>query len=276
MAILETSTVHGAAKLIGLSQTGVTQRIRSLEQSLGVTLFTRSRKGMLLTTEGRALAQYCHRALELEGETLAQLDTEQRTQDISVSLSAPSSIMRSRIIPGTSKVLEQFPNLAMEFNICDDNSGANALKSGKSQLSIILRHEVVSEFDSKLLKPEEYLLVGPSKWKKRDLKELVQNERVIDFNQEDDFTINYLKKFKLYKYMSKSRHFVNNTDALTSLIIEGQGFSVLSKKFAEPFLKSGSIVDLNQAKSLSVDFALAWYPRAQMPTYLKKLIQAIK
>ena len=35
--------------------TGVTQRIRSLERELGVTLFVRSRKGMRATAEGEAL-----------------------------------------------------------------------------------------------------------------------------------------------------------------------------------------------------------------------------
>jgi DNA-binding transcriptional LysR family regulator len=38
-----------AAKKLGITQTGATQRIKALEHSLGVTLFTRSRSGMRLT-----------------------------------------------------------------------------------------------------------------------------------------------------------------------------------------------------------------------------------
>ena len=51
-AIVKQGTVMGAAKELRLTQTGVTQRIRSLEQQLATTLFIRSRKGMKLTSEG--------------------------------------------------------------------------------------------------------------------------------------------------------------------------------------------------------------------------------
>ena len=46
MAIVQQSTVHGAANKLGLTQTAVTQRIRSIERDLETTLFIRSRKGM--------------------------------------------------------------------------------------------------------------------------------------------------------------------------------------------------------------------------------------
>ena len=50
-AIVKTGTVHAAAKLLHLTQTAVTQRLRMLEQKMKTTLFIRSRRGMQLTTE---------------------------------------------------------------------------------------------------------------------------------------------------------------------------------------------------------------------------------
>ena len=67
IAVVEQSTVHGAAKQVNLTQTGVTQRIRALESDLQTTLFLRSRKGMKLTREGEALLRYCRGAVDLEG-----------------------------------------------------------------------------------------------------------------------------------------------------------------------------------------------------------------
>ncbi len=276
MAIVETSTVHGAAKKIGLSQTGVTQRIRSLENSLTITLFTRSRKGMLPTLEGKALYHYCLKAIELEGEVLSQIDPTKFKKDIRINITSPSSLMRSRIIPNTSKILSKYPGIVVNFNVADNHSGVEDLKKGISELSVLFRHEVVNEFDSKLLKPEEYILVAPHSWKKVPLKDIVRDRRIIDFNEKDDVTINYLKKFKLYNLIHKERHFVNNTDALSTLIISGQGFSGLAKNFAKPFLDRKEIVDINPGKTLKIDFALAWYPRPQMPTYLKDIISSIK
>ena len=55
LKVAEQKTVHGAADKLFLTQTAVTQRIRTLETSLGTTLFIRTRRGMALTSEGGAL-----------------------------------------------------------------------------------------------------------------------------------------------------------------------------------------------------------------------------
>jgi len=276
MAIIDTSTVHAAAKKIGLSQTGVTQRIRSLESSLAVTLFTRSRKGMLLTHEGDALYRYCLRAVELEGEVFAQLNSPNEQRDLRMNITAPSSMMRSTIIPDIIQILDDKPEIVMNFNVADNHSGVEDLKKGLADFAIVFRHEVVNEFDSKLLKPEEYILVAPYSWRKNPAKEIITNKRIIDFHIQDECTLNFLKKYKLNKLINRERHFINNIDALTALIVAGQGFSVLSKKFATPYLKRKEIFNIFPDKSLKIEFALAWYPRKQMPSYFKNTIKAIK
>src|SRR6188768_3540559 len=71
MAIVRQGTVHGAAREVGLRQTGVTPLIRALERSLRVTLFVRSRKGMRVSGEGEALVRWCQSVGELEGALLS-------------------------------------------------------------------------------------------------------------------------------------------------------------------------------------------------------------
>ena len=88
-AIARLGTVHAAAQEIGLSQTGVTQRIRGLERDLGVTLFVRSRRGMRLTTEGEALVRWCQRVGDLEGELISFMGREAPAGAVRVS-SSPS------------------------------------------------------------------------------------------------------------------------------------------------------------------------------------------
>ena len=98
VAIVKTSTVHGAGKEIGLTQTGITQRIRSLERKVGATLFTRSRKGMKLTEEGEALYIYCQKVLDIEGETLSMVHGASTKKNVRIQIAGSSSIMRSRVI----------------------------------------------------------------------------------------------------------------------------------------------------------------------------------
>ncbi len=275
IAVVNHSTVYGAAAKIGLSQTGVTQRIRALERQLGTTLFTRSRKGMRPTTEGEALFRYCQRVLDLEGELLSSLQNGNDEVEINVHVCGPSSIMRCRIIPQATRVLSQYSNVTFSFNLDDDESGLSYLKSGDAQLAVIHRHQVVNELDSKLLRPANYILVAPSSWKSRPLKEIVANERIIDFNTPDDETFEYLKKYQLFNLAKKERHLANNIDALAMLIVQGHGYSVLIDEFAAPFLQNGTMVDINEQQKMKTEYALAWYPRHEMPSYFNAIVKEI-
>src|SRR3954468_1547804 len=98
VAVVRNQTVHGAAKTLKLTQTGVTQRIRALEAQLGVTLFVRSRRGMTPTQEGEALFRYCRGASELEGTALSHIVGAGKDAAINITISGPTSIMTSRIV----------------------------------------------------------------------------------------------------------------------------------------------------------------------------------
>jgi LysR family transcriptional regulator (chromosome initiation inhibitor) len=275
MAIVRQGTVHGAAREIGLSQTGVTQRIRTLERELGTTLFVRSRKGMRPTAEGEALVRWCQRVGDLEGELLAFMRRGEAAQAVRVTITGPSSEMRSRVIPATTALLPGLPGVTLEFDLDDEGQGLGLLKTGAAQLAVIPRDDVVNELDAKLLRPARHLLVGPARWVGRDLAELVASERIIDFNERDDATFAFLRGHDLLAGARKRRHLVNNPDALADLVAAGLGYSVLAEDFAAPRIAAGSLVDLAPGRSHDLEMALAWYPRHEMPGYFQALIDAV-
>jgi len=276
LSITRAQTVHGAARELGITQTGVTQRIRSLEGALSATLFTRSRKGMALTHEGQALLRYCQAAQDLEGEALAQIVGAGRQSTVRVSITGPSSIMRSRIIPQCLPVLNKFKEIAVLFDLNDLDAREDALRSGKAQLAILSRERVAREMDSKLLKPEKYVLVGPSAWKRRALSDILKCEKIIDYDPSDTMTFTYLKKHKLLDQAVSERHFVNNTESLVEMFRAELGYGVLTTEFAAPFLKQGDISLLNSGAVYENQVALAWYPRQQMPAYFRALVDTIR
>ena len=56
-AIVERGSVRGAAQQLGVNASTVTRRLEQLEETLGVSLFIRSNKGLAITTEGVEVAQ---------------------------------------------------------------------------------------------------------------------------------------------------------------------------------------------------------------------------
>lgn len=63
--VVEEGAFSAAAERLMMSQSGVSQHIRDIENSLGVRLFDRSRRGAAPTEAGRILYDYSRRILEL-------------------------------------------------------------------------------------------------------------------------------------------------------------------------------------------------------------------
>ena len=154
-------TIHAAASVIHLTQTGVTQRIKALEKRLSTSLFVRTRRGMLLTPEGEALLRYCSAFEQLEGEALSYVTGTGIETNTSICMTGPMTIMRSRIIPQCVKVIKKFPHLLVQFNIDDSDQAVKSLRCGDTQLAIVEFNLLSDEMEYKKLKPEEYILVAP-------------------------------------------------------------------------------------------------------------------
>lgn len=274
-AITRKGTVQDASKILGITQTGVTQRIRALEKQLKTTLFTRSRKGMKLTAEGEALLQYVKGSLEIEGMALSKIQRAAQNTIIEVGISGPSSVLRSRVIPNLLKLKGSFPLLRYRFDLADGENLVDKLKTGLCDFAVLAPHQVTREMDSKILKAERYYLYGPASWKRRLLPDILKNEAIIDFDAADAMTLNYLSKYRLQSSASKERHYANNTDALISMVAGGLGYSVLSEESAASGVKRGELVRLNGESFFEHKIALAWHPRPEKPNYFQAIIRSL-
>jgi DNA-binding transcriptional LysR family regulator len=56
----------------------------------------------------------------------------------------------------------------------------------------------------------------------------------------------------------------------------GLGFGILPKEIAEPLIDEKKLAPLNQGRSYKIPFALAWYPRREMPDYFREIVRMIK
>ncbi len=274
-AVAKNGTVHGAARELGLTQTGVTQRLRALESSLSTTLFTRSRRGMKLTAEGESLLRYCQSTKDLEGEVLARIQSPGKLTEARCRLTGSTSLLESRVVSQLAPLLKTYPQLVMTLNANDLESRIDDLRAGRAEFAIVPRKLVAKEMDSKLLRPERYVLAGTKRWKGRHIKEVIKSERIIDFDPTDRTTHEYLEKYGWLDQVQKERHFVNNNSALVRLLKEGLGYGTLLEEIASSYFQTGELIPLHPSGGLKSDCALAWYPRPQMAPYFKALIQAI-
>jgi len=230
---------------------------------------------MHLTTEGEKLLRYCHVVSGLNQDILTDMTEAGMSTSQHVRISGPSSMMISRIIPIGMKIMKQFPRLYIHFDVNDSDEIVTKLRSGLTEFSILRPEKISSEMESKILIPEKYLLVCTKKWKKRKLKDILTTERIIDFDEADQMTFNYLKAFNLFKNIQSERLFVNRTESLSQMLIAGCGYGVLTEEFSQSYLKNGDLIALNQGKIFENGLSLAWFKRPEPPQYFMAMIQGI-
>ncbi len=274
-AVVRKGTVQDASKILGLTQTGVTQRIRLLEKQLQTTVFLRSRKGMKLTAEGEALLQYVKSSLDIEGMALSKIQRAANDSIIEIGITGPSSILRSRVIPDLTSLFSEYSKLKFRIDLSNSSDGIDKLKSGLFDLSLVESHQVARELDSKKLEPETYGLYGPAKWKKRTLEDILKKETFIEFDTNNHTSFLLLEKYKLKSKIRPERHFANTTEAISAMTAAGFGYSIISRRIAEPFIKKNQLVQLASHYFYDQKISLVWHPRHEMASYFKAIIQAI-
>ena len=274
-AVVARKTVLHAATDLGITQTAVTQRIRGLESMLGSTLFLRSRKGMMLTSEGEALVRYYETVRGLEGELMSQLKGPGLERTTWLTITGPSTTIRCRVIPAAAQVLEKFPHLRLNVRVSDGANLLEDIRRGTAHFAIVPRNQVPLEMDSKLLKRERYILVGRRIKKNLPFKEILASAVIVDFDEQDRMTLGFLEKYRLLAHSVRERHYVNNTDALADLVVHGNAMTVLSEEFAQPYLDDKLLVNLCPQYFYDHEIALVWYPRGEMPGYFAEVIRGV-
>ena len=275
LVVVELSSITAAAQRLKLTQTGITQRIKSLERETQLTLFTRSRTGMKLTPEGQSFLRYCKDARVLEERLVLDLGKAGHGHEIQLTLVGPANLIGGRVAYQCQHVFAKWPNLNFIFSIDSYANRLRRLKQGLADIAILQEHEVSPELDSKVLKPIENVLVCTTKWKGRPLKEIIETERLYAYNSDDTMGIDYLKQFNLFRHLRRARLYANEDQVLQNQISLGIGFGMLPRELAQPLIDSNKIMILNGNNSLKVKMALAWYHREEMPDYFKEIIHSI-
>lgn len=114
-AVAQAGGIGRAAARLNTVQSNVTQRVRALEDKLGVALFHRSKRGVTLTTVGARLLPYATRVAELlEEACLVTLDEAVPRGEVRIGALETVAAFRLPLILGTYSTL--YPEVALTID----------------------------------------------------------------------------------------------------------------------------------------------------------------
>ena len=126
-----------AAKKLFITQSAVSQQIRSLENELGVMLFARGRKGAKLTTQGELLFGYVKKSIE-EIHTAETLFARMQTLDEgSLRIGAGDTITRHFLMDALESFHSSYPSVKIEIVNRVTNETLDRLIAGKIDIAFV-------------------------------------------------------------------------------------------------------------------------------------------
>jgi DNA-binding transcriptional LysR family regulator len=119
VVLSDSASLAGAARALNVTPPAVTQRLRLLEERLGVRLIDRSGRGVSLTDEGMLLEQRARRVLD-EIEQLADaLAARRGVVSGHLRIVAPLGFGRRHVAPAVMAFRAQYPDIRIDLMLSD-------------------------------------------------------------------------------------------------------------------------------------------------------------
>jgi len=157
-AFAEDTNLSRAARRLHLSQPAVHAQIRRLSEELGVTLYRRSGRGLVLTAEGVQVVAFA-RDLERRAEALSR-ELHGGTEPRRVVLAAGSGALLYVIAEGL-RAFKRRHNVRVDLLTLDAGGAADAVRSGLAHVGVAVCGTPPETLDVRSLTTVPQVLVAP-------------------------------------------------------------------------------------------------------------------
>lgn len=154
-----------AAEENNISQSSFSKQIMNLEDELGVKLFSRKKKGILLTPAGKEFLEYAHKMVSTYNDMLNTMDSFSSFQTYPVNIFSIPVILPYSIEDAFFKINREYPDLVISINeLAESSYVLQALRRGECDFAI-LRTDFLDEqlYDIYPIIEDRLVVVVPEK-----------------------------------------------------------------------------------------------------------------
>jgi LysR family transcriptional regulator, transcriptional activator of the cysJI operon len=242
-----------AAEKAAMTQSGISQHIAKLEESLGAQLFKRVNKKVYLTRAGEILLNFLERQQEENSNLLEQIHGEVNQIRGLVRYAMPHSCLFTPHFPILLKKRKDFLSVTLDVNLCPNETVFQMLLDQQIDFGFVTKRNTNPIIDHAPFAAEEYILIGADKAQLRsiNIKNLTESNFVSypGMNILFDFWLqNHFNTKKISYDSLKITGNINSLDGAITMVEHGVGLTVLPKHCAANALRNYKVFEFDPGK----------------------------
>ena len=252
-----------AARSLSVSPSAVSKSVQRLESRLGLTLFNRTTRSLVLTPEGRDLYERALRLLK-EAEDIEQAAVAARSEPSgALKITAPSSIGVHVIAPALPRFRELYPALSIDLRLSD--TYIDLVEEG---VDVAVRVGIPDDTRvlSRLLAPHRVCAFASPVYLARrgtpqSLEELVEHECINFRYQSSGQSLRWPFRIgeHIVEVVPEARIVIDSSDGVAAVLAGGGGIGITTTIVAAPYVRRGELVPvLSQHATSRSDIMAIW------------------
>jgi DNA-binding transcriptional LysR family regulator len=245
VAVAEARSITAGAARVYLALASASERIKGLEETLGVALLKRGRRGVELTSAGESLLDHARIVLHNVEALRGDLASFASGAQASVHLLANTSGISEYLPKALAAFLSGHPRISIDVEERESGEIARAIVSGAAELGLAAEHALPEGIERIPFSEDRLVLVVPR-------ADELASRRQIDFRDvvSRDF-VGLITSSALHAHVSghaarlgarlRFRARLNNFDAIGQMVAAGIGVAVMPEIAARRCARSMKI-----------------------------------
>ena len=277
VTVARESHLTRAAAILHISQPAVSAHIKALEEEFGQPLFTRTPRGMRLTSSGELL---CERAEDILAgvDSLTQLSQNLQKQPsgtVRVGLNRYFEFLRSTLL--YQRLQDDYPGIELRFHQAVSGAILKMIRNNELDCGFVLGGYGAEDLQQVILAQLQLRVVGPAKMKAE--LAAASKEELADLpwiGTPDDCPYSKIMDVFFHRQglIPKIEVFADQQSAITSMVTAGVGLNFMLEEEAIEAEKQGQIV-IWQGGSFPIELSFVYRTQDMYSSQVQAVVEVI-
>ncbi|GAA5445449.1 HTH-type transcriptional regulator CysL [Microbulbifer sp. NBRC 101763] len=275
-ALVELGSFTRTAQHLHMTQSGVSQHLRRLEDFLGLSLIQRNGKQFTLTQAGEKLYIEAQDIVD-SLSTLGQRLSEDPAYEGQVRIQSPGSV-GLKLYPKLLNLQKTYPKLTIDYRFAPNSGVEESILGYKADIGFMTTPSTLTEISSQPVGREELLLVTPASVKRLSWHSLVQLGYIGHPDGAHQAGLLLGANYPDFQHvdMFALKGFSNQISLILEPVSMGLGFTVLPAHAVNAFKNFGQIKPHRLEHSISETLFLVTRRHKVMPARIETVIALTK